>query len=393
MHICFFTHYTEMAGGSNFSLVELMQKLQYKGVEITLITPNEGEINREADKLGIRNKSFTFFPFRDGYYMWTTPDDTGIHWLKNRVKMQINKLTIPRITEYLRSLDVDIIHTNCSVTCVGAEVANRLGIPHIWHIREYNIEDFNWRFIYGRRKSIKEIEDKSEELIFISKDLENKYRDGYPSLRGHPVIYNGINVKKFYYKQSPQKFNAQDICIAMSGSVSSHKNQGELIKAIGLLPKQYKKHVSCIIIGSENPEYRRELNQYIQTYDLRQQVKFLGHRSDVNELLDCAHIAVTASRCEAFGRVTVEYMMAGLAVIVSNTGANPEIIKDGETGLVYQYGKPEDLRDKIQWYMDHREDGLRTIALNGQIDACKRFTSDINAVNVYNLYKRILGKA
>lgn len=113
----------------------------------------------------------------------------------------------------------------------------------------------------------------------------------------------------------------------------------------------------------------------------------------MNELLHCAHIAVTASRCEAFGRVTVEYMMAGLAVIVSNTGANPEIIKDGETGLVYQYGKPEDLRDKIQWYMDHREDGLRTIALNGQIDACKRFTSDINAVNVYNLYKRILGKA
>lgn len=393
MHICFITHYTEMVGGSNFSLVELMRKLKHQGVEITLITPNEGEINREAKKLGIRNKSFTLFPFKNGYYMWTTPDDTGIHWLKNRVKMQINKIIIPRITEYLRSLDVDIVHTNCSVTCVGAEIAKRLRIPHIWHIREYNVEDFNWKFIYGRSKSIKKIEDMSKELIFISKDLENKYREAYPLLKEHPVIYNGIDVNKFYYKQNPQKFKSQNMCIAMSGLVSPHKNQEELIKAIALLPEQYKKHVSCIIIGDEDSNYRQKLNHYIESYNLKNQIKFLGHRSDVNELLRGAHIAVTASRCEAFGRVTVEYMMAGLAVIVSNTGANPEIVKNGETGLVYQYGNPEDLRDKIQWYMDHREEGLGTIALHGQIDACKRFTSDINAVDIYNLYERVLDKA
>jgi glycosyltransferase involved in cell wall biosynthesis len=391
MHVCFFTHYTEMAGGSNFSLVELMRKLQAQGVEITLITPNMGEINGEANKLGIRNKSFSFFPFRDGYYMWTTPDDTGIHWLKNRVKMQINKLTVPKITEYLSSLNVDIIHTNCSVTCVGAEVAKRLSIPHIWHIREYNVEDFNWKFIYGRRRSIQEIEDKSKELIFISKDLESKYRVAYPQLKEHPVIYNGIDVKRFYYNQNPEKFKSQDICIAMSGSVSAHKNQGELIKAIGLLPEQYKKHVSCIFIGGEDPDYRRELDRNIQSFSLKNQITFLGHRSDVNELLRGAHIAVTASRCEAFGRVTVEYMMAGLAVIVSNTGANPEIVKDGETGLVYQYGKPEDLRDKIKWYMDHR-DSLQNIAMHGQADACERFTSDMNAANIYNLYKKVLGR-
>lgn len=58
------------------------------------------------------------------------------------------------------------------------------------------------------------------------------------------------------------------------------------------------------------------------------QIEFLGHRSDVNQLLQDAHIAVMASRCEAFGWVTVEYMMSGLAVIVSNTGANPEIVSE-----------------------------------------------------------------
>lgn len=121
------------------------------------------------------------------------------------------------------------------------------------------------------------------------------------------------------------------------------------------------------------------------------QIEFLGHRSDVNQLLQDAHIAVMASRCEAFGWVTVEYMMSGLAVIVSNTGANPEIVSDGQSGLIYHYGDSKDLSRKFQWYMNNREQ-MAEIAMNGQQVALERFTSDINTKNIYNLYKKILTK-
>lgn len=393
MHICFFVHYTEMAGGSNFSLLELIKNLHAKGVEITLISPQRGQMNDELDKLGIRNQEFIFHPFHNGFYPWVAPkdEDSGINWLKNRVKMQVTNLISKKIAEYLKPLHVDIIHTNCSVTSVGYKVANLLGIPHVWHIREYVVEDFDWKFICGRKKTIGIIEDNAKELIFISHDLEKKYKDAYPPLRQHPVIYNGIDKKRFFHKVEPTKFFSDDLRIVMSGTVSNHKNQGELIKAISLLPRSHRDHIKCIFMGSEDLDYRERLNQFIKKNNLENQIKFLGHRNDVNEILHNAHIAVTASRCEAFGRVTVEYMMSGLAVIVSNTGANPEIVKDGNTGLVYQYGDPKDLRDKICWYMDNREK-MKKIAIDGQNDVCHRFTSDINTQNIYNLYQKILAE-
>ena len=79
--------------------------------------------------------------------------------------MQVNKMTAYKIARYLKDLHVDIIHINCSVTCVGAKVADMLDIPHIWHIREYNVEDFGWSFIYGRENSIHKIEQYSKALI------------------------------------------------------------------------------------------------------------------------------------------------------------------------------------------------------------------------------------
>ena len=46
-----------------------------------------------------------------------------------------------------------------------------------------------------------------------------------------------------------------------------------------------------------------------------------------------------SSPYEAFGRVTIEYMMAGLPVIGRNGGATPEIIKENETGMLYNSKK------------------------------------------------------
>lgn len=391
MHICFFTHYTEMAGGSNFSLFELIKNLNNLGVEVTLISPCYGEINKRLDAIGVRNKGFPFFPFKSGFYTWTTPNDSGVDWLKNRVKMQVNKMTAYKIARYLKDLHVDIIHTNCSVTCVGAKVADMLNIPHIWHIREYNVEDFGWSFIYGRENSIHKIEQYSKELIFISHDLREKYKLSCPSLKDHPIIYNGIDKKRFYYKKDKNSFFSNDLCIAMSGGVQRHKNQGELIQAISLLPPKYRNHIKCVFIGPADAAYLKELQLFIEKHGLTNQIEFLGHRSDVNQLLRGAHIAVMASRCEAFGRVTVEYMMSGLAVIVSNTGANPEIVADGQSGLVYHYGDSKDLSEKIQWYMNNRE-RMAEIATNGQRVALDHFTSDINTKNIYNLYKKILNQ-
>jgi hypothetical protein len=61
-----------------------------------------------------------------------------------------------------------------------------------------------------------------------------------------------------------------------------------------------------------------------------------------------ADALLMCSRCEALGRVTIEAMLLGKAVIGANTGGTPELITNGVTGLLYQYGDIEDLKRAIR---------------------------------------------
>ena len=76
-------------------------------------------------------------------------------------------------------------------------------------------------------------------------------------------------------------------------------------------------------------------------------IKIVPFVQDVAPFYANADIALVCSRAEAFGRVTIEAMKYGLPVIAANTGASPEIIKDGETGLLYEYGNQVSLEEKI----------------------------------------------
>jgi glycosyltransferase involved in cell wall biosynthesis len=65
------------------------------------------------------------------------------------------------------------------------------------------------------------------------------------------------------------------------------------------------------------------------------------------------------SRCEAFGRVTVEAMKLGLPVIAANTGGSPELVQHGINGLLYEWGNPLDLAKQILKIISESENYAR----------------------------------
>ena len=91
------------------------------------------------------------------------------------------------------------------------------------------------------------------------------------------------------------------------------------------------------------------------------------------------------SRAEGFGRVTVEYMHAGLGVIASKAGANEEIIENNVTGLLYTKGSAQELANKMREYFENRN-VLSRCAKKGREHAENNFTKSINAKNIYNIY-------
>ena len=99
-------------------------------------------------------------------------------------------------------------------------------------------------------------------------------------------------------------------------------------------------------------------------------------------------VGLMLSKSEAFGRVTVEYMFNNLAVIASDTGANPELVNDRKTGYLYKLGDIASLADKMEQLINNR-DLLMEMASNGYHYAIQTFPSEKNTTAVYELYQKV----
>lgn len=89
------------------------------------------------------------------------------------------------------------------------------------------------------------------------------------------------------------------------------------------------------------------LRVYVRELGLSQAVRFLGFVSPVQEAIERAAVVVVPSLGEGFGMVALEAMERGRAVIASDVGGLPEIVADGETGLVVPAGDAEALAEAI----------------------------------------------
>jgi glycosyltransferase involved in cell wall biosynthesis len=105
------------------------------------------------------------------------------------------------------------------------------------------------------------------------------------------------------------------------------------------------------IIAGDGP-LRAELTQQAERLNISERVHFLGWRSDVQSLMVQIQIFVAPSLWEGFGLVFLEAMSAARPVVASNISAIPEIVADGETGLLVPPNDAASLAKAIQSLLD-----------------------------------------
>jgi len=137
MKILFLSHYGAMLG-ANRSLLSLVQGLRAKGVETMIYCPKEAAFTEELKRLAI---PFEIVPYQNWADTFLLPGFWLLPWRSFQ-----NKRLMPALAEKVTSFDPDIIHTNSSVLGIGAQLAERLKIPHVWHIRELTRLHYNMRF-------------------------------------------------------------------------------------------------------------------------------------------------------------------------------------------------------------------------------------------------------
>ena len=134
--------------------------------------------------------------------------------------------------------------------------------------------------------------------------------------------------------------------VGVFSRLSEWKGQHVLLDALTQLPGVHAVLVGDALFGED--AYAERLREQTRRLGLEDRVHFLGFRRDIPELMQrvdiVAHTSVTA---EPFGRVVVEGMLSEKPVIATRAGAIPEIISDGETGLMVEPGDADALAAAI----------------------------------------------
>jgi glycosyltransferase involved in cell wall biosynthesis len=110
------------------------------------------------------------------------------------------------------------------------------------------------------------------------------------------------------------------------------KNQSLLLRAATKLTRNVTQ-VEFLFVG--DGRLRCDLERLAHELGLGENVRFLGERRDISAVLASIDISVVASRSESQSNVILESMAAGKPVVASRVGGNRELIREGETGLLF----------------------------------------------------------
>jgi len=200
--------------------------------------------------------------------------------------------------------------------------------------------------------------------------------------RAH-VIPFGIEVERFT-THLPEKSRAratlnlpQNVSlVGVVGRLDPKKGQQTLIEALALLSDKFPS-LHVLILGDrthgEHETYEQTLHQRAQQLGLGGRTHFRPHRADVETAYAALDIFTMTSESETYGMVTLEAMASGVPVVGTNAGGTRELIKDGQTGLLYEYGDSAGLAVSLERLLQDSEFAV-TLADNARERIAREFT-------------------
>jgi glycosyltransferase involved in cell wall biosynthesis len=191
------------------------------------------------------------------------------------------------------------------------------------------------------------------------------------------IIYTGLHVKKFLNGEQHQRgYDDRSFNLLYAGRLASDKGIETAIEAMTkLVFGQGQWEIRLSLAGSGSTEYENHLRCLVNQAGLTDYVSFLGWvpPEEMPGLLRKFDVLLLPSIWpEPFARVLLEGMISGLVVVATPTGGTPEIVMDGENGLLFTPGNPEDLAQKIARLVDDPE-SRRKLAEAGKQTIMERF--------------------
>ncbi|MDE6377494.1 MAG: glycosyltransferase, partial [Duncaniella sp.] len=272
MKVLFITHYIYMMG-ANRSMLRLMLELRELGVEPVVLMPSH-RINSK----GTPDTGRTLVDYLDEHGIRYIPAPFRMAKMDSRLLSTAayfyNRLTYPSILRKVRPLGIDLIHSNSGATDLGAWLSRKLGVPHVWHLREYGDLDYGLKSPFGNfydRLYFKG----NHHFIAISKSILSHYTSLIPASR-LSLIYNGVNPPE-HSRVKELSHDTRQVNICVVGYITPLKGQLDAVKAIKrLVDQSHATPFHLYIAGRGEPDAIKQIEHYVSSHDLDSVVTLTG---------------------------------------------------------------------------------------------------------------------
>lgn len=362
--------------GANGAFIELIDSLDRDRFNPYVILPSVGPMVHE---LKIRRISFRIF-----FYKWWMHEESSPKWkwLGRRV---INFAVFPFICYQIFKWRCDIIYTNTITIDVGLFSAIILRKPHVFHVHEFGYKDHKLIFDFGKVISLRLANKFTKYFLFISHAVADEYSKFIERSKSK-VVYQSVTIlNKELSKVHFKKHHFQCVIV---GRLSEGKGQIDAIRAINILIKEGL-DVGLWIVGEGDQKYNYLLEKIIEENNIKEHIAFCGWHENPFSFVQEGDVVLMCSRCEAFGRVTIEAMLMGKPVVGARSGGTIELIQEGFNGFFYTPTSYKELAEKIEFFYMHFA-LTRQMGRNGQSWATKRFSQKRYGEEVLTVFKELL---
>jgi glycosyltransferase involved in cell wall biosynthesis len=318
VHILF-VNSIRMWGGAEVWLMDIMGGLQSHGHEVTLVC-------------------------RPGTILEKNARAHGFDVITVRMRSDFDPLVVLAMLRIIRRKHIDLVCTNMDKEMRFAGLAARLA-RHVAVVPsrevDYPIKNkLRYRLAYRKL---------SDRVMTNSESTRRTLLASAPwmSPRRVEVVYKGIDPAPYLVNADEGAIVRRELGIDMNdpvvgfvGQIIERKGIPDIIDAIPHVAKEIP-NVRFLFAGEGKLE--QFLLDHARELGVQDHVVYAGFRSDVVRVMKAIDVLVLASVTEGFGYVLVEAMAAGKPVVATRVSSIPEIVRDGETGLLVDVHRPDQL--------------------------------------------------
>ena len=261
-----------------------------------------------------------------------------------------NPCSILAIAKICRQYDIDIVHAHLEKSIVSSLLASFLCSSRIIIHEHGAIFRGGMGFIY--RFLLRLLARRSAASIANSEATKPALQQvtNLPDERVH-VVYNAVDFIRFERSDYDREESRRSLGISKGMTVVGFVGRLDYCKgadllleaAIELLKESDDYHFVVVGDGAE----REHLAAQSRKSGLESNVTFTGLLPNPAEAISAFDIAVVPSRREAFGMTTVEFMCMGVPVVASSVGGLPELVRDGQTGILLESLSVQQIVDAV----------------------------------------------